>query len=298
MTYDKVFEVSVYSTFEQCCNNPDIIEYDGNYVCQNCGLVHGPVLLMNERRLFTPLDIENKKQNEPATKVGARTIIPNKKITDCNGGVLDTKSRLKFAKLSKINNSFSTTYERNLTIATPKLKNFCAKLGIPPSVTEDALYYYSKAVKKKLTMGKSIECLICACIYLASRLRKLPRSIEEISEVCEVPVRNIRRTYRMLLKNLDISNLKPVDHVQYITKFGSELNIDINIQKRAIEIIEKAKQDPEIKLLGKDPKGFAAAALYIACKEAKKSKSQAVLSKIAHISEVTLRYRIRNLRKE
>ncbi|MHA1830324.1 MAG: transcription initiation factor IIB [Candidatus Helarchaeota archaeon] len=298
MTVDKMLEVSIFPAFENCCDNPDIIEYEGNYICQNCGLVHGPVILMNEKRIFTPSDVETRKQNEPVTKVGARTMILNKGIKDSNGTVLDAKKRMKFAKLSKINNSYSTTYERNLTIATPKLKNFCAKLGLPNSIVDETLYYYSKAVKKRLTMGKSIECLICACIYLTTRLRKLPRSLEEISNICEISVKSIRRTYRMLLKYLEIPNLKPIDHSQYIARYGEELGISLEIQKRAIEIIENAKSDPDIKVLGKDPKGFAAAALYIACKEAKKSKSQALLSQVAHVSEVTLRYRIRNLKKQ
>ncbi|MHA1270369.1 MAG: transcription initiation factor IIB [Candidatus Helarchaeota archaeon] len=298
MTYDKVLELPVCSTFEICCDNQEIIEFNGNYVCQNCGLVHGPVYLMSEKRVFTASDIEMKKQNEPAMRVGARTIIMNKNFNLKNGESLGVKERIKFAKLSKINNSYSTTYERNLIIATPRLKNFCEKLGIPPSVMEASLYYYSKAVKKKLTMGKSIETLICACIYLAVRLKKLPRSLEEISSVCESTTKSVRRTYRMLLKNLEIPNMKPVDYKQYILKYSSELNVKIEIQRRAMELIINAEADPDIRLLGKDPKGFAAAALYIACKELNEPRSQAVLSKIAHISEVTLRYRIRNLKKE
>jgi len=289
---------SIVSTFERCCATPDIIEYDGNYVCRNCGLVHGPVLIMSEKRIFSHEDIENKKQNEPVKNYGARTIISNKNMSDFNGNNIDIKNRLKFAKLSKINNSFATTYERNMSIATPKLKSFCAKLGIPPSTTEESLYYYSKAVKKRLTMGKSIECLICACIYLAVRLRKLPRTIEEIAEVGEVSPKCVRRTYRMLLKNLSLPNMSPVDYKQYIIKFGNDLGIDLETQKRAIQIIQEAEKNSKIKLLGKDPKGFAAAALYIACKEANKAKSQAVLSEVAHVSEVTLRYRIRNLKNQ
>ncbi|TFF85288.1 MAG: hypothetical protein EU551_04395 [Promethearchaeota archaeon] len=298
MTYDKAIEITAYSTFEQCCGSPDIIEYEGNYVCRNCGLVHGPVISMNERRMFNPRDIEAKKQNAPAPKIGARTLIPRRKIKDSNGGVLTAKKRYKFSKLSKINSSYSTTFERNLTIAGPKLKSFCAKLNIPQAIEEESLYYYSKAVKKKLTMGKSIECLICSCIYLACRIRKLPRTLEEVSEVCEASTKSVRRTYRMLLKNLKIPNMKPINHSQYIYKFGSVLDISMEIQKLAIELINKARDDPDIRLLGKDPKGFAAAALYIACKELKKSRSQAELSEVAHVSEVTLRYRIRNLKKE
>ncbi|MBD3230784.1 MAG: hypothetical protein GF329_21585 [Candidatus Lokiarchaeota archaeon] len=298
MTYDEAMECSLYPTFENCCDAPDIIEHNGNYVCKNCGLVHGPVIKMNERRMFTAMDVETRKQNAPAPKIGTRTIIPRKKITDSKGGVLTVKKRLKYSKLSRINSSYSTTYERNLTIAAPKLKSFCAKLGIQSSVMEEALHYYSKSVKNKLTMGKSIECLVCACIYLAVRLRKLPRTLEEISTACGVSTKRIRRTYRMLLKNLQVPNMIPVSHDQYISKFAEELDIPVEIQRKAIKLIKSAKKDPDIRVLGKDPKGFAAAALYIVCKKMKKSKSQAVLSGVAHVSEVTLRYRIRNLKKE
>jgi len=298
MTYDKAVEITPFGTFESCCNAPDIIEYDGNYVCQNCGLVHSQVFLLNEKRMFSPEDVDAKKQNEPAPRIGSRTYISGYQVVDYKGNSIGTTEKIKYNKLSKINNSYSSNYERNLTIAIPRLKDFCTRLDLSSAITEDVLYYYSKAVKMKLTMGKSIECLICACIYLTTRLRKLPRSLEEISEECGIPTKNIRRTYRMLLKHLDIKNLKPVDHTQYILKFGAELEITVEVQNRAVELIRNAKNDQTIKLAGKDPKGFAAAALYIASKEVKKSKSQSVLANIAHISEVTLRYRIRNLKKE
>ena len=47
---------------------------------------------------------------------------------------------------------------------------------------------------------------------------------------------------------------------------------------------------------GKDPKGFAASAIYLAAKPTAHRKTQAEVSDVAKITEVTLRTRIKNIK--
>jgi transcription initiation factor TFIIB len=48
---------------------------------------------------------------------------------------------------------------------------------------------------------------------------------------------------------------------------------------------------------GKDPMGFAAAALYIACKQNGEKKTQKEIADAAGVTEVTVRNRFKNLKK-
>ena len=62
--------------YYDCCENPDIITYRGIYVCRNCAIVFGPVIMDSPTRAFTPEEIEKKRMREPVyTSVGPRTII-------------------------------------------------------------------------------------------------------------------------------------------------------------------------------------------------------------------------------
>ncbi|MFX0136296.1 MAG: transcription initiation factor IIB, partial [Candidatus Hodarchaeota archaeon] len=67
------------------------------------------------------------------------------------------------------------------------------------------------------------------------------------------------------------------------------------IENRALEIINIAKKNRN--LTGKDPKGIAAAAIYLAALEMNNRKSQSEVSKVAEITEVTLRNRYKELLK-
>ncbi len=48
---------------------------------------------------------------------------------------------------------------------------------------------------------------------------------------------------------------------------------------------------------GKDPKGFAASAIYMAARSTKHRKTQTEISDIARITEVTLRTRVKDIKE-
>ncbi len=274
--------------YYDCCENPDIIAHRGIYVCRNCAIVFGPVIVEAPNRAFTIEEIEKRRINEPVyTSIGPRTIIDVKKEP--------IKNKVLFYRLAKINKSVSTTYERNLTVAQPKLLRLVSQLGIPASVMEIALKLYSKAVQRQLTMGRSIDNFIAASIFIACRMRGLPRTIEEISEAANIPLKILAKNYRLLLRELHL-NVKPLTARYFVERFANELTLSIQVQHRAQELLEFVDKSSD--LIGKDPKGLAAASLYVAIRDLgrKEHRSQTQISQIAHISEVTLRNRVKNIK--
>jgi transcription initiation factor TFIIB len=69
----------------------------------------------------------------------------------------------------------------------------------------------------------------------------------------------------------------------------------MNIQKTAINMLKQASQNG-LKRTGKDPKGLAAACIYIAAKDGDMRKTQSRVAEIAKITEVTLRSRAKQIR--
>ncbi len=281
-----------------CCKNPDVRPYRGIYVCRNCGVVHGPVIIDSPRRAFTQEEIETRRSSEPVfTDFGPRTIVPKSGV-DISGSSLSPKQKQKYWRLSKIQRSVTTTFERNMSIAQPKLLNQASTLGLPRTVTEEALRLYKKAAHEKLTMGRSIDSLVAASIYAAIKIHGLPRTLNELSKITQIPVKTIAKSYRLLAQHIEESNPKEFTDlkVNYISRFGEDLKLSPAVQKRAIQLLEIAQKGGMV-LTGKNPKGLASAALYLAAKELGEPRSQFEISKTSAVSEVTLRNRAKNIKK-
>ncbi|MHA1820869.1 MAG: transcription initiation factor IIB [Promethearchaeota archaeon] len=284
---------------EPCCDNPMIKEEDGFYVCHNCGMTwEEKVLDASPRRAFTQEEINKRKSSEPVySPIGPRTIIQVN--ADAKGTLLSPKKKQKYTRLSKIHRSLTTSYERNLWIALPNLQRLQERLALPDAVAEDALRIYTNAVKKRLTMGRSIDTILAASIFAALRIHGIPRTIEEIIAATELPKKNVVKSYRLiLLKILPELNIK-VEHFgpkRYIDKFSQDLKLSMATRNYAMELLEEAKKNG-LPTAGKDPKGLAAAAIYLAARKIGEPKTQNQIAQLSHITEVTLRMRVKDILK-
>ncbi|MFW9999295.1 MAG: transcription initiation factor IIB family protein [Candidatus Hodarchaeota archaeon] len=287
-------------TEDKCCEDPCIALKGGNKVCLNCGLVLDIHLVENERRAYNKEEIEHRKQNEPRWReFGSRTVLPNHKL-DYKGHYLNAEKKTMFLRLSKIQNSLISSIERNFWEAKPKMNQLTSKLNIPEYINETAWKIYSLAAKKKLTMGRSIEAFISASLYVAIRFHEFPKVLEEISDAALVPRKSIIHSLSLLLKEiLPELNLsyKPISIKQLIFKFGNELGLPIEIQKNALHLVSITSKKG-LPLIGKDPKGLAASAIYLAAKSTNKKMTQIEVAKAAKITEVTLRSRIKDFKNK
>jgi transcription initiation factor TFIIB len=189
----------------------------------------------------------------------------------------------------------SDAAERNLAFAMAELDRLSSHLSLPRSIREAAAMIYRRAVEENLIRGRSIESVTAACLYAACRQRGVPRTLEEIAEHARVDKKEIGRSYRFIVKELNI-RINPTNPIDYIPRFASELGLSSNVQQRAIEILEQA-----INLgltSGRGPMGVAAAALYIASIEKGERRTQRDVSEVAKVTEVTVRNRYKELQEK
>ena len=281
-----------------CCSNPIISKSEGFLVCQNCGVVHDQIYAANPRRAFTAEEIRNRKTNEPVySPIGPRTTIRGYK--DSKGRLLSAQFKSKFSRLGKIHRSLTSSYERNLWIALPNFQREQKKIGLPDIAIKDAIRIYKEAVKEKLTMGRSIDILMAASIFVAMKIHGIPRVVEELLKAIEVSKKKVVKAYRLLLleilpkMNIQVLHLGPV---RYIDKFGQDLGLPMKTRQDAVKILRKARRNGLL-IEGKDPKGLAAGAIYIAAHLHKIPRTQKEVAHLSHITEVTLRVRCRDLKK-
>ncbi len=283
-----------------CCNEPKIEYRDGNKVCLNCGMISGRALVGNERRAFNIQEVHNRKRTEPKWReFGPRTVLPRTK-KDSNGKSINPKEQALFSRLSKIQNSFISSIERNFWEAKPKLKMIASKLNIPDYIVETAWKIYSLSTKKKLIMGRSINGFISGSLYVAIRVHDFPRLLDEICDISLVPKKTMHKLIVLIIKDiLPELGLKYqiITPQSLIFRFGNELNLNMPIQKKALDILQNASRNG-LKQVGKDPKGIAAACVYIVAKKNGVKVTQTRLGKIAKITEVTLRSRIKQIKNK
>lgn len=282
----------------ECCDNPFIEERDGNRVCLNCGMIAERTYVGNERRAYTVEEIQNRRRTEPRWRdFGPRTMLPTTK-TDSKGKSIGPKELALFSRLSKIQNSLISSIERNFWEAKPKLKMLTSKLNIPEYISETAWKIYSIVAKKKLTMGRSINGFIAGSLYAAIRVHDFPRLLDEVCEASLTPRRTVHRSLSMIIREV-LPELglryQPITAEKLVFRFGNELDLPMKVQKVAIEMLRNASKNG-LARTGKDPKGLAAACIYIAAKDGAIRKTQSLVAEIAKITEVTLRSRAKQIK--
>jgi transcription initiation factor TFIIB len=186
----------------------------------------------------------------------------------------------------------SNATERNLAFALSEISKIASNLNLPKNILETASVIYRKAVKESLIRGRSIQGMTAAAIYLSCRKCKLARTLDEIAQSSSVNKKEVGRSYRFLVKELDCF-VPPVKPSQYISKFSAQLTMQGKVEEIAHKILVTAKK---MRLTsGRGPTGIAAAASYIASVLTGERKTQREIAEIAQVTEVTIRNRYKEL---
>ncbi|MBI4360759.1 transcription initiation factor IIB [Candidatus Micrarchaeota archaeon] len=273
----------------------------GEIVCKQCGLVVEEDLIQEgpEWRAF------DAEQRNSRARAGAplKYMSPNKGLVteidqynrDVRGGKIAPSQQAQLYRMRKWHKraSISNSIERNLAIALTELNRVASHLGLQESIRESAALLYRKCVEKGLIRGRQIESVVSAVIYAICRQYGIPRTLDEISSVAEIPKKEIGRTYRLITQELGIK--VPLTNPQfYITRFVTALKLSGETQKKAVEILEQAMQKGLIS--GRGPMGVAAAAVYIASVLTDERRTQKEVADVAGVTEVTIRNRYRELK--
>ena len=273
----------------------------GEIVCKDCGLVVEDNIIQEgpEWRAF------DAEQRNSRARTGAplKYMSPNKGLVterdqynrDIRGGKIAPSQQAQLYRMRKWHKraSISNSIERNLAIALTELNRVASHLGLPENIREASALLYRKCVEKGLIRGRQIESVVSAVIYAICRQYGVPRTLDEIAKVAEIPKKEIGRTYRLITQALGLK--VPLTNPQfYISRFVTDLKLSGETQKKAIELLERALQKGLIS--GRGPMGVAAAAVYIASVLTDERRTQKEVADVAGVTEVTIRNRYRELK--
>jgi transcription initiation factor TFIIB len=286
------------------CNSSDFTkDYQrAEVICKNCGLVvreeiadHGP-----EWRAYDKEQRDRKARSGPPVKYtmhdkGLSTTI-SWRNRDAYGRSIPTRQRAQLYRLRKWQQRtvISNASEHNLSLALSELNKISSQMNLPRNIRERASMIYRKAAKKKIIRGRSYKTVVVGTIYLGCRLSGMPRTLYELSNISEIPRRDIGRISRLIARELKLIINVPAP-LSYLSRFCSELKLSQIVKNKATDILNESI----IKELtsGRGPVGIAAAAIYISAVICNEKRTQREVADVAGVTEVTIRNRYKELVK-
>lgn len=273
----------------------------GEVACQNCGVVFlekaiesGPETTGMTKEDYMTSSRVGRKISLKMADMGLSTIIESND-RDSTGKSLSKENRRMFYRLRMWDrNSRSANTVQSFQKAFLLLDGIRTKLALPESVVEETAYMFRKIFAKNLLTGRSTSGMLCATVYIACRLTNTPRTLEDVAKAGNIKRKNLQRTYRFLVKELNIYPQAYNPH-EFVSRISKAINISEKTERLAFKIVTQAEMT-EIST-SKNPMSIAAAAVHLAAQENKEKVSQIKISHASGISAVTIRYRVKEIKK-
>ena len=272
----------------------------GELICGECGCVVEERIILDapEWRAYNTDDHNKRSRVGSPLSVsihdkGLATTIGYEN-RDVFGRRMSAALSMKYSRLRKWQTRLRAprSLDRSFVQAFTELERLVSQLGLPKTVQETAAMIYREATRKSLIRGRSIESMAAASIYAACRIRRIPRTLEEIAANSRVSRKELGRCFRILLQELKLK-VPPVDPVDYVLRYGSDLRMNGRTVKCAIKLLREARKHGLTG--GKDPSGLAAATLYIAGIMENDRRAQRQIAVTATVTEVTIRNRYKEI---
>ena len=290
---------SICSSQDQMVTDPE----SGEIICSNCGQVISEKALETqaEWRAFTTDEVNNRSRTGMPTSLarhdkGLATII-GRANKDASGQVLDAAMRTTMERLRTwdFRTQAYTPTDRNLRQAFEHLDKLKDKLGLSDAIIEKTAYIYRKAQESGMVRGRTINSVLAASLYIACREMGVSRTLKDIAAISNIKRKEIARMYRLMFFELDVK-IPIVDPLKCIAKVANKANLSEKTKRQAAEIMNNVTKR-EISA-GKDPMGLAASVLYLSSFNTGETITQNNIAYAAGVTEVTLRNRVKDLKKQ
>lgn len=285
---------------ECACETFIQIHETGEEVCASCGLVdsYSSIDFGPEWRSFTHQQRENLPRTGAPINLlrhdnGLSTVIGWRDV-DGTGKKMSQSQTYKFQRLRKWNNQTGIrgSKQRNLASALDYINHMGNELNLPRNVIETASSIYRNIMKTGVLRGRSIQCLAASAIYAACRQCNLVRTLDDIAKYTEYSKKEIARTYRFLHQKSN-TDIPLFSHINYISKFVSQLGLCGETEMIALKLLEKASE--QHLTVGRSPRSITASCIYIACELTSEKRNQSEVAKVAQVTEVTIRNRYKEI---
>lgn len=302
--------MNILETQSNCseCNSSLIDDtQNGERICSGCGVV-----VLEQMADYGPetksSNLEDKMKLARATgsttysqhDLGIATEI-SMGAKDFSGKTINSNVASQMHNLRKWQQRVrvSNPRERRLANVLARIGETCQNLSLAKNVLETSSMIYRSLDGKIEVKGKSVVSISAATIYMACKQCNVVRSLEEICRGICTPDEVKSKTklaakyYRTMVMELGSIAVPTVTMDKYISKIANLTNTDVRVERLALEIAEKTKNNSLAD--GKAPNGIAAAYLYVSSILLGKNVLQRDVSTVAGVTEVTIRNRCKDI---
>ena len=215
----------------------------GEVVCSKCGLVSSERAVDNraEWRTFESDGNGRARAGPPASlaihDMGLATVI-GKENKDCSGRQINASMNSSIQRLRTWDfrsQAHSSTY-RSLMRAFSELNRLKDKLGLSYAIMEKTAYVYRKAKERGLVRGRSSSSILAAIIYASCREMGASRTLKDIAKATDVKRKDISRSYRILVLELDIK-VPLIDPMKCVVKIANQAGLSEKTKRMAMNIL-------------------------------------------------------------
>lgn len=137
------------------------------------------------------------------------------------------------------------------------------RINLPKTIVDRANNLFKQVHDGKNLKGHCSDAKASACVYIACRQEKVPRTFMEICAISKTSKKEIGRCFKLILKALKMeSSVDLVTTGDFMSRFCSTLGFSNSVQRAATHIAKTAV-DLDI-VAGRSPISVAAAAIYMA----------------------------------
>jgi transcription initiation factor TFIIB len=197
----------------------------------------------------------------------------------------------------------STRSERNLVQAFRDISSWCDQFSLPKTISDIAKQLYKRSDEEKLLRGKSLDAVIAACIFIACRQARVPRTFREICNLTHVPKKTLGQCYKTLEQAFNLSsgahqnatdgskpdaaNVKTTRAEDLLSRYFNHLDLPPNFQPVCESIIKTARQKGIA--IGRSPISICGGAIWFTSQLLGQPKPLKEVSQVAGVSEGTIK---------
>ncbi|XP_045916222.1 transcription factor IIIB 90 kDa subunit-like [Micropterus dolomieu] len=260
-------------------------------VCRTCG--------------GSDIDVDQARGSAVCTSCGSvledNIIVSEVQFVEGSGGVSSAVGQFVSAdgpvKAPLLGSGFHTSVGKESRAQTlqggkRQIQQLGSQLQLNQHCLDTAFNFFKMVVSKHLTRGRKTEHVIAACLYLVCRTEGTPHMLLDLSDLLQVNVYILGKTFLLLARELCI-NAPAIDPCLYIPRFAHMLEFGMKtheVSMTALRLLQRMKRD--WMHTGRRPSGLCGAALLVAARMHKFRRTVKDVISVVKVCQTTLRKRL------
>jgi len=177
------------------CKSRNLVELNGYYVCQKCGLYNDCIIDSGQEWRFYGAD-DNKGNDQSRCDIPTNELLPKTSIGSLVG--FSTRENKTSKRIRNMNYWNAIPYrESSLLESFNNITIMSQNSGINHCIIEEAKYMYKKVTDIKSSRRTKKEAMKAGCVMLACKLKGVPRNCSEIAQIFKL---KNNKTFRKSIK--------------------------------------------------------------------------------------------------